>query len=126
MEGSPRLGRSKAAHPAVGLLESGFGAHGCSLPPTKSPCFLSRMGSEQNPALNDGILAWKGTRPVLRDDEGRREGDARLTCHRTSTYTSSWAWARMKRAEGRPWAVCGLAAEAGHGSGGLGVWLDLA
>lgn len=29
-----RLGRSKAARPTVGLLESGFGAHGCSLPPT--------------------------------------------------------------------------------------------
>lgn len=83
-------------------------------------------GSEQNPALNECILAWRGTWPVLRDDEGRSEGDARLTCCRTFTYTSSWAWARMKRAEGWPWAVCGLAVGAGHGSGGLGVWLDLA
>lgn len=102
--------------------------HRSQLPTVPQEPLLSEQnwGSKQNPALNECILAWRGTQPVLRDDEGRSEGDARLACRRTFTHTSSWAWARMKRAEGRPRAVCGLAVEAGHGSGGLGVWLDLA
>lgn len=59
-------------------MASGLYHHQSQLPTVPQEPRLSEQhwGSEQNPALKDCILSWRGAELRLRGDKGRRAGEA--------------------------------------------------